>query len=60
MVWGDESGVIILGDLADVCLYSKRWLKSASTDGKKAPKLLIKSTPSLLAEVVGLVLYLVH
>ena len=30
----EESGIIILGNLGKVCLNSKRWLRSASTEQK--------------------------
>lgn len=31
-VWGGETGI----NLDDVCLYSKRWVRSASKDSQKA------------------------
>ena len=35
-------------NLGEVCIYSKRWLRSGSTDSKKITWSLIESTPSLL------------
>lgn len=42
----EESKIIILGNLGEVCLYSKRRVGSASTDSKRINRSLTKSTLS--------------
>lgn len=44
----EESGVIILGSLGGICLFSKRWVRSSSIDNKKVIRLLTKSTINFL------------
>lgn len=43
----EESGLIILGNLEEVCLCSNRWVRSVSKDRKK--KIIMSLTKSLLA-----------
>lgn len=45
----EESGMIVLGNLGEGLLYSKRWVGSASTDSQKITRSLTQSTPSILA-----------
>jgi hypothetical protein len=44
----EESGIIILGGLSEVCLCSKNWVRSVSTDSKKINRSLRKSILSFL------------
>ena len=45
----EESGMIVLGNLGEVHLYSKRRVRSASTDSQEVTKSLTQSTSSILA-----------
>lgn len=50
-----EPGINIFGDLGEIFLYSKRWVRSATTDSKKVMRSLTTSTLSLLSrkQVIG-------
>lgn len=50
----EESGITFLENLGEVCFYSKRWVRSASTDGKKVTRWLTKSICRLLDGKAGI------
>ena len=52
-----ESGISILGDLGEVCLFSKGEVTSAATDSKKVTRSLTISTSSFMGKKTGISIF---